>query len=164
MKAIITSRKHYVQFTQFTVSTATVNDQVVCRGAEMSTVNAAAECVEGSSIKAVFCEIWLVSGNNTIPGASFVMTIEKAPANIGGPTFSQMTTLDAYSNKKNILYSTQGLVGIANSNPTPLFRQWIKIPKGKQRMGLNDRIRVSIASIGGQDLVGCGLYTFKSYN
>ncbi len=115
-------------------------------------------------LKAIFVEIWLISAANTVPSATFVLMCEKAESAAPAPTFTNMTTLDSYANKKNVFYTTQGLVAIANSNPSPLIRTWIKVPKSKGRFGLDDRFRVNIAAIGGQNLVGCGLTIYKSYS
>ncbi len=78
-------------------------------------------------------------------------------------TLAQSQNLGAYPNKKNILYTTQGILADANDGgPTiPLIRGWIKIPKGKQRMGLDDRIVVNITAVGALRL--CGISTFKEY-
>ncbi len=92
------------------------------------------------------------------------MTIEKAVSGIIAPTFTNMTTLDSYANKKNVLFTTQGILGENSANPTPVFRGWIKIPRGKQRFGLDDRLRLNIAAIGAADIIGCGLTVYKSYN
>ncbi len=161
MRAPIVSRKHYVQFTQFIVASATVTDHVVAQAVAIQNVNTAPEVVEGSVVKAVFLEVWLLTNNTT--AGTFVLAVMKSPSNSPTPNFSEMATLDSYDNKKNILFVSQGVLAPNGGNPTPVLRQWIKIPKGKQRMGLTDRFRVVIASIGSQDIVGCAFYTYKSY-
>ncbi len=163
MRAPIVSRKHIVQHTQFTVASTAVASFIDIQGVAVQNVNTAQEVIEGSVVKAIYIEIWLITSEATPPGATFVMIVEKANASTSLPGFTNMTTLDAYPNKKNILYTTQGLVALNAGNPSPLLRQWIKIPKGKQRFGLDDRLRINIAAIGANDLVGCGLSIFKSY-
>ncbi len=162
MRAPIVSRKHYVQFTQFITSSASVTDHVIAQGVAIQNVNTASEVTEGSVVKAIFLEVWLLTNNTT--AGTFVCAVMKSPVNSQAPTFSEMTTLDAFENKKNILFVSQGVLAPNGGNPTPVLRQWIKIPKGKQRIGLTDRLRVVIAAIGSQDTVGCAFYTYKSYS
>ncbi len=162
MKPLIHSTKHYVQFTQFTVTTATVTEQILANAVAVTNKNISIEVEEGSSIKAVFIELWLLSFNSTAE-ATYVVTVEKTQSDLAVPSLSDMTTLFAYDNKKNILFTSQGLLGEKTTNPTPVLRQWLKIPKGKQRMGLGDQIRVNIAAIGAQDVLGCSFSTYKEY-
>lgn len=161
MLAPISSIKHYVQFTEFNVASATVSTKVL--------VNAVAapanpeDCKEGSVVKAVFIELWLLADTNAV--SSFVCTVDKAVGTQAVPSFTNMTTLNSYNNKKNILFTSQGLLGENGStNPTPVLRQWIKIPKGKQRQGLSDEIRLNIAAIGATQITGCSFATYKEYN
>ncbi len=162
MKPPIISRKHYVQFTEFSVPTLTVTEQIHAQGEPVQTTNLNFEVTEGSVVKAVFVELWLVS--DTAGTGSFVVIYEKAPGNQAAPTLTEMTTLDSYANKKNILFTSQGILAVEGTgNPTPVLRQWIKIPKGKQRIGLDDQIRLSIAAIGAPNLKGCSFATYKEY-
>ncbi len=163
MKAPIVSRKHIVQHTQFTTASLTVTtfEDVIARAVQ--DVNAPNEVVEGSVIKNVYIEIWLISDSLANPSATFVMFVEKATGQSANPTISDMTTLDAYRNKKNILYTTQGLLPEEQGNPVPLLRQWIKVPKSKQRFGLDDRFKINIGAIGAEAILGCGMSIYKSY-
>ncbi len=164
MKPVISSRKHIVQHTQFTVASAAVVSHIIVSAIETSAVNASHEVIEGTVIKAVYIERWLFTSEDTGVGASFVFIIEKAPADSVDPSFTNMGLLDSYPNKKNILFTSQGLLGLASTNPTPVIRQWIKIPKGKQRFGLGDKLKIHIAAIGANDVVGCGLGIYKGYS
>ncbi len=162
MKAPIVSKKHIVQFTEFNVLTATVTGHEFVKGAAVSGVDTPSEVVEGQIVKAIYLEYWFTGqGSNT---ASFVAILEKVASNPSVPSLSEMTTLDSYNNKKNILYTTQGLVASSNDNPTPIFRGWFKIPRGKQRFGLSDVLRVNIAAIGAEGISGCGFGTYKAYS
>ncbi len=161
MKSPIVSTKHIVQHTQFAVASAAVVTFTEAEGLHIVDVNNQNEVIEGSIIKAVYVEIWLLS--STANPASFVMILEKSPANNNNPTFTNMTTLNSYENKKNVLYITQGLVAEQTGNPTPVFRGWIKIPKGKQRFGYKDEFKVSIAGIGSDSMTGCGMSIYKDY-
>ncbi len=76
-----------------------------------------------------------------------------------------MTALGTFDNKKNILYTTQGLApndGVGQ--PVAVIRQWFKIPKSKQRFGLGDKIRLAIASRGDGVITYCGFATYKEYS
>ncbi len=161
MKAPIKSTKHVVQHTQTTVATAAVVSFVDVNARVLLSVNSADDVIEGSVVKAVYVELWLLS--STLNNGSLVIIFEKAAGGQPSITFTQMTTLNNYPNKKNVLYTTQGLVGENTSNPVPFFRGWIKIPKGKQRFGLNDQFRISIANIGADSILACGLTIYKSY-
>ena len=162
MKAPISTRKHYVQFTEFNVPSLTVTEQVHAKGTPVQTTNLASEVIEGSVVKAVFVELWLTTDGSE--SGTFVVIFEKANQDASAPSLSEMTTLDSYTNKKNILFTSQGiLAGEGSGNPTPVLRQWIKIPKGKQRIGLDDQLRINIASIGAAQLVGCSFATYKEY-
>jgi len=161
MKSPINSRKHIVQHTTTQVLTATVDTKSEINAVALQDVNLAQEVVEGTVVKAIFIERWL---SGTFNVGSFVMMVEKSVAGQPVPTFTNMTTLDAYPNKKNILYTTQGLIPEDNGNPIPVMRQWLKIPKGKQRFGLNDKLRVVIAAIGAESVQYCGLTIYKSYS
>ncbi len=78
-------------------------------------------------------------------------------------TYAQSLNLGAYPNKKNILYTTQGVIGGRDTQAIPVMRQWLLIPKGKQRMGLADKVEVTIASTG-TAMQRCGIFTFKEYS
>ncbi len=163
MKPPINSIKHIVQHTQTTVASASVTSLADAKGrAFQSSVNSADDIVQGTVIKAIYIELWIL-GNSTAE-TSFVIMFEKSPGGQADPTFTEMSTLDAYPNKKNVLYCTQGLVGDNATNAVPVYRGWIKIPKGKQRFGLNDDFKINIASLGATGVDFCGLTIYKGYN
>ncbi len=117
----------------------------------------------GAVVKAVYVEMWYM-GSGTQPVFQ-VSTLEKLSGGAPFMEFTDANTLNAYPNKKNILYLTQGLVGDANSNPIPIFRGWFKIPKGKQRIGIGDQIVFNVNAFGeaDQDIEVCGQFTYKEY-
>ncbi len=163
MRAPIVSRKHIVQHTQTVLASAAVTSLRDVVAVPIQDVNSSSEVVEGSVIKAIYIELWCNGNTGIEPSTSLVIMVEKAPNGIDNPTFTNMTTLDAYENKKNILYTTQGITSSNTGNPTPFVRQWIKIPKGKQRFGLRDEFRINVATIGAEALSFCGLTIYKSY-
>ncbi len=144
----------------YTIATATVRTDTDISGVPLADETAGNEVTEGSIVKAIFIEVWL-SGEFNL--GSFVLMVEKSGQGNLNPSFTELTTLDAYQNKKNILFVSQGLLGEDNQNPTPVLRQWLKIPKGKQRFGLRDQIRINIAAIGAEAVKGCGFVVYKSY-
>ncbi len=80
-------------------------------------------------------------------------------------TTAQMAALHDYDNKKNILFTSQALSPIDESMMIPVMRGWYKIPKGKQRMGLGDQLKISIRNNNATaiDVNFCGLVIYKEY-
>ncbi len=160
MKAPIHSTKHYVQNSLGTTIAGAVLATTIATSVAVQDKNSVAEVVEGSTIKAVYVEDW-VRTNDTSPG-SFVYIIAKFPNGVNDPTAAEMAALHTWDNKKNILYTTQALSNINTSQAIPMYKDWIKIPKGKQRMGLGDKIKtVFLAQALDQNT--CGFKTYKEY-
>lgn len=159
MRAPINARKHYVQTTLVTNDTAgSITQEIIVSGVAALSVNLPEEVTEGSLVKAIYFEYWVAS--NDASASTTVMTIQKY-SNSPVMTYAQSIALDTYGNKKNVFFVSQGITG-DNEHPLPLVRGWIKIPKGKQRIGLNDKIRISFSNIS-STLSYCGFATFKSY-
>ncbi len=159
MKPIIHSTKHYVQQSRSQVGTVQLQALDIIRSVESTIANAVDEVAEGATVKAVYVEMWIL---DTAADGSFVITLEKRPGSGVIQTFAQSNALGTYKNKKNIFYTTQGLSpnnGVGN--PVPIIRQWFKIPKGKQRFGLEDRLVLNITNNGLNDLEFCGFFLYK---
>ncbi len=159
MKPVIHSQKHYVQQSRSQVATVSTTALDIILAVEGTVANQPDEVIEGAVIKAVFVEMWILDSSNA---GSFVITLEKLNASIAPPAFANMNALGTWKNKKNILYTTQGLSpndGVGN--PVPIIRQWFKIPKGKQRFGLSDELVLNICNNGANDLEFCGFFTYK---
>ncbi len=153
--------KHYVHHTNAFTASAAVRGQapvVVVSGLPSS----AGETKEGSVIKAVFIEVWLQSQATTGDTCQFAFIIVKTPAGAANPTAAEMLNLGAYDNKKNILFTSQGVLGDLNTQAVPIHRDWVRIPKGKQRFGLGDRLVWMLAPIG-FGMQSCGISTYKEY-
>ena len=151
--------KHYVQQSRSEVATVATTSLDIIISTEGTVANLVDEVPEGSTIKAVFVEMWLVDSSND---GSFIVSLEKRPGGLGAITFANSNALGTYANKRNILYMTQGLSpnnGVGN--PVPIIRQWFKIPKGKQRFGLAERLVLNITNNGANDLEFCGFFTYK---
>ncbi len=164
MRAPINSIKHYVYQSIVEIVNGAILNIVIADAGVAPAAAASNDVLQGSVIKAIWCELWFVgneiSGNLT----SFNLTIEKIPSGLTPMTFVQSTNLGSYPNKKNILYTTQGNIGssIDGVNAVPLVRQFFLIPKGKQRMGLADQLMLNINSVGSNASV-CGIFTYKEY-
>jgi len=158
----IHSVKHYKQITRSTVATVARNTETLITAVEQTASNLENEVQEGSVIKAVYVELWLLSDGND--GADIV-TLVKASANLTGPNFTNMNSLFTYVEKKNILFTHQGLsANDGISAPIVVMRGWYKIPKSKQRFGLGDKLLLTIANLGVNTLNYCGFATYKEYS
>ncbi len=158
----INTVKHYVQTSIGVIATGVLESIPIVNAVVAPATGTSADVKEGSVVKAVYIERWL-SGNLLDQTTQFTLTVEKKREQEPVMTFAQSQNLGAYPNKKNILYTTQGVVNsIQSGAPTvPVIRQFMLIPKGKQRFGLDDQLVVNIAAI--VSLVRCGVATFKEY-
>ncbi len=162
MRPPIHSIKHYVQFPIDQISTGTRQSVALITSVLQTSANLATEVSEGSIVKAVYVELWLENQGNL--GESIVTVCKDTNTNVG-PTFGQMAALFAYANKKNVLFTHQGLTSNDGvSQPTNVLRGWIKIPKSKQRFGLGDTLTLSIANVSASDLNRCGMAIYKEYS
>ncbi len=160
MKPIIHSRKHIVQQTFTAVGTGTEVSEIIALAIE-GAPSVPNNVQEGASIKAIYVELWVLGSTQD---AFFTIILAKYPGGVNDATISEMAALHDWDNKKNIFYTTQGLApNESGANPVPIIRQWIPIPKGKQRMGLGDSWKLQIASRGAGDINYCGHDTFKEY-
>jgi len=160
MRSPIHSKKHYVQLTLSTVTTGSILNTPLVDSIEGSPTGNE-EVTEGALVKAIFVELWVIG---SVSNQFFTISIEKVPGAGNNMLFNESADLGGYVNKKNLFYVTQGLAsndGIAA--PVPVIRQWFKIPKGKQRMGLNDLVNLNISSRGSDDIIACGFATYKEY-
>jgi len=164
MQAPINSIKHLVGQTQTTIVAGAISNRVIASAVVAPASALSTDVIQGAIIKAVYIEMW-VQGNGAIGvSGAFNFTLEKIPANGPAMTFANSLNLTAYLNKKNILYTTQGLIASASvAQGVSVLRQWFAIPKGKQRMGLGDRLILNLSPIGGSDIQICGIYIYKEY-
>jgi len=163
MRAPIHAVKHYVQTSLTGVLGSAILNNAFVSTKEVTAATAVNNVVEGCIIKAVYIELWVLT-QETAAG-SFIFVVEKRPG-VGSPVVMNVTDMAAlgdYENKKNVLYTTQGLVGDQDTNPMVLFKGWLKIPKSKQRFGLADQLSWSLFAQGGIDLQICGFVTYKEY-
>ncbi len=160
MKPTINSSKHYTHHTLETIAAAAISTEEIIESVSVKDVNLGREVRDGAIVKAVYIERW-VRSQETSPG-SFVAILVKLPGGNAAVTAVDLANLHAYDNKKNILYTTQGLSNDGASNAMPIMRGWFKIPKGKQRMGLGDKL-VLVVLAQALALNTCGFTTYKEY-
>jgi len=157
---MVHSIKHYVQHSIATVTGGGVTALSISHAVAPDAVDLVNEVIEGCSIKAVYVELWIRSASTT--GSSGQMIIFKKGSDATNPSATEMAALGDWDNKKNILYTTMGLFNDVDADAIALFKGWIKIPKGKQRQGLNDQLVISIFSPT-VDAHVCGFVTYKEY-
>ncbi len=162
VRATINSVKHFVAATNSELSSGSTRETIlvnaIAKDAERTTT---ADVSEGAIVKAVHVEYWL-NGRGTMETTQFVVVLVKLPGGVARPNAADMLNLGSYPNKKNILYTTQGVLDQDNSQSVPIMRQWFKIPKGKQRFGLGDQLSLVLAPVG-QPIANCGITIYKEY-
>ncbi len=159
VRPMVHSKKHYVQTSLETVTAGVPNHNVLVSALENPT--SVEEITEGSTVKAIFIEYWIRSASLT--PASGQAIIYKESSDTTTPTATEMAALGDWDNKKNIFYTTMGLFNDADADAINIYKGWLKIPRGKQRFGLGDTLRISVFSPS-IDLHLCGFATFKEYN
>ncbi len=152
--------KHYVNIENNSVASGAVRNLQIIQGVGQTAVVNSGDVVEGSLVKAAYLELWFKSNSAAGTENKFQFVIEKVPANQDPITFAQMNNLMSYPNKKNVFFVSQGVTGDLTTNSIPVFRDWLMIPKGKQRFGLDDELFMSISATGAAADT-CGVSTFK---
>ena len=160
VRPMVHSTKHIVQYSIATVTGGAVVVNNLAHSVAVLSKNLTFEVEEGSSIKAVYLELWARAGSTT--PSSGQMIIYKKVGDSTNPSTTDMAALGNWDNKKNILYTTMGLFNDQDADATILFKGWIKIPKGKQRMGLGDAINFAVFTPT-IDLQICGFCVYKEY-
>ncbi len=160
VRPMVHSTKHYVQQSITTVTGGAVVNIVIATAVAVGDKNLVSEVEEGCSIKAVYLEYWVRAGSTTPSSGQAVFV--KLIGDSTGPTAVDMAALGDWDGKKNIFYTTMGLYNDQDADAIAVYKGWLKIPKGKQRMGLNDRLRFSIFTPT-IDLQICGFATYKEY-
>ncbi len=164
MRAVIHSKKHIQQISQATVAQAVVGHVTIATAIEGSSTTPD-QIVEGASLKACYVEFWVSADSATIVG-SYTVILYKDPGGLHAATTSQMAALHDYPNKKNIMFTAQGLLTPNDGGQVPVLRGWYKIPRGKQRFGLGDRLLLTIRNNNATaiDINFCGVAIYKEYN
>ncbi len=162
--APINTIKHYVHQTRATVNSGAILGIKVAESVVAPATANAFSVKEGSILKAVHLEYWACNSDDTLLIGQYEAVLEKVPSGQASITAAQIVNIGAYPNKKNILWTFQGLISPAiDGGPNiPIIRDWILIPKGKQRFGLSDELVLTFASTGSKGQV-CGLATYKEW-
>ncbi len=163
MRPIIKSKKHIFQISQATVGQAAVVSTVLA-DAEEATSTTPQGIEEGAIVKACYVEYWVSQDSASVVG-SYTVILMKVIAQSPTPTTTNMASLYDYPGKKNIFFTAQGLLTPNDGGQVPVLRGWYKIPKGKQRFGLNDKLIVAIRNNNATsiDINFCGLAVYKEY-
>jgi len=163
LRAVVKSKKHISQISQGTVAQALVVNEIILLAIE-STSTLPTRVEEGAIVKACYVEFWVSQDSASVVG-SYTVALFKEPGNSSAITTAQMAALHDYPNKKNILFTAQGLLTPNDGGQVPVLRGWYKIPKGKQRFGLGDSLILSIRNNNATaiDINFCGLAIFKEY-
>lgn len=162
VQATINSVKHFVTSSNTDLAGGSTREIVLVNAITKDAQRGfTSDVSEGAIVKAVHCELWL-NGRGSNTTVQFVAVLLKLPAGVARPDANDMVNLQAYPNKKNILYTTQGVLDEQGSQSIPIMRSWFKIPKGKQRFGLGDQLSVVILALGA-DMANCSIYIYKEY-
>ncbi len=163
MKAPIHSKKHIFQIAQSTVAQAAIVNNLIIEANE-SPSTSPQSIEEGAIVKACYVEFWVSQDSASVVGSYTVMLL-KNPGGNANPVAGDLAALHDYDNKKNILFTAQGLLTPNDGGQVPVLRGWYKIPKGKQRFGLKDRLQLTIRNnnVTAVDINFCGLAIFKEY-
>ncbi len=157
MRPRVNTRKHYIQWTITPVAVGTTVTENIVNAVDV--LVSKGDVVTGAIVSAVYIEIWIIGQSDSASG-NVLVSLYKQPGDGTILTQADHVDLDAYSNKKNVFYHTQGITNDGVANATPFIRQWFKLPKGKQRMGLGDRIRLAI-STQAEAVNYCGFALYK---
>ncbi len=160
MKSPIHSTKHIVQNSLFAVASGAINNATLITAVDVAAKNTVTEVEEGCLIKAIYVEFWF-TGDDAVAGTG-IFTLEKISSNGPSMTVAQAGALMDYPNKKNILFTQMGLMPPNTQYPMAVIKGWIKIPRGKQRFGLGDRLMLNMFAQS-DGLTGCGFAIYKEY-
>ncbi len=164
MLAPIVTVKHYGQY----ANTAVASGAATVRAIVTAVVNTAlpvqtTDVKEGSIIKAVYLEVWAKGTGAADADTQMNFAVYKNPGGQNTMTYTDTLNMMAYDNKKNIFFVSQGVIGgVGGGQSVPIIRQWIKIPKGKQRFGVKDSLQFIIGTTG-EAMQICGLAVYKEY-
>ncbi len=158
MRPTINTEKHVVQFSLFAVASGAITNLLLAVGKQTVAAATREEVREGSKIANVYIEMW-VSSDDAASG-SVIVTLERLTGGQGLMSTADSAALDSYDNKKHVLHTVMGLTPSNVQYPMAVLKGWFKIPKGMQRFGQEDQLRLNIH---GQSngISGCGFAIYK---
>ncbi len=162
MAAPLVTIKHMLNLENAQIASGAIRQHELVQAVAQTAVTNAQDVVEGSLVKTIYIEQWIKSFANAGEDTKFQAVLEKVPAGAASITFAQMNSLMGYVNKKNILFTSQGVIGDLTTQSLPIMREWYKIPKGKQRFGLGDVLSLTISATAAV-IQNCGLSIFKEW-
>ncbi len=165
MLAPIVSVKHFIAQTNALLTGGSLRNQVLVNAVAVGDAHSNTfDVTEGSVIKAVHLDFWVMNDGATDTNTQWTAILEKVVAGQAAATITNLLNLQAYDNKKNILHTFQGNLSAAvdGANSTTYLQGWFKIPKGKQRFGIGDSLVISATSVA-QNCVICGIAIYKEY-
>ncbi len=155
MRPTVNTRKHYVQFSLSAVASGALTGNLLIAAVAVPT--GATQVREGAKVTAVYIEMWIQTDDAAL--GSSIVTLEKLPGNATSMTAAESAALDSYDNKRNVLHTQMGLTPNNVTYPMASVKGWFKIPKGKQRFGLGERLRLNIhAQSNGLSFCGFAIY------
>ncbi len=161
-RVLINSIKHFVLESN-TAVTSGARKTIIVANCVVAPANAdTTQVKEGSAIRAIHLEYWIRGEGADGVDTQQNVYVEKVPAGATAMTYTQALNPMAYPNKRNIMFSSQGVLGDKTTAPIPILNGWMLVPKGKQRMALGDKWNVTVAATG-QSVGLCGKALFKEY-
>jgi len=156
MRPKVHTEKHLIQSSLGSVASGAIS--IITLADAVAVPSTSTNVREGSTISSVYIEMWVQSDDSSLGTA--IVTLEKLSGDMGGMTAAESALLNDYVNKKNVLHTRMGLIPNNVSYPMNVMGGWFKIPKGKQRFGLNDKL---VLNIHGQSngLSFCGTTIYK---
>jgi len=134
MRPVVNTEKHIVQTSLFAVGSGAIAQVHIANAVAVPT--ARQHVREGAKISSVYLEYWVTS-DDAAQGSS-IISLEKQSGNQTAMSTAESAAMNAYPNKKNVLHIQMGLNGPNTQYPMPAVKGWFKIPKSKQRFGLDD--------------------------
>ncbi len=160
----VVTTKHYVDQTNVALASGAIAVVSLIDGVARSTERTSTNMVdEGAVIKAIYIEWWLNGSGASGATTQFDFIVYKLPGVGTNPTAADLLNKQAWDNKKNILFTSHGNLGGVGNSSIPIIRQWLMIPKGKQRFGLNDRLQIALTTTG-EAFQHCGFSTYKEFD
>ncbi len=159
MRPVVNTEKHYLQVSLATVAAGAISNTKLIEAVAAPGATEPDEVREGAKISAVYIEMWIQTDDAAL--GSSIVTIEKlSGAANDNMTAAESASLNSYDNKKNIFFTQMGLTPNNVTFPMASVKGWFKIPKSKQRFGLQDRLMINVH---GQSngLNFCGFAIFK---
>ncbi len=156
MRPVVNTEKHYTQFSLATTAAGAITNITLVNA--VAAPSSGEEVREGAVISAVYIEMWVHSDDAA--SGTIITTLEKVGQGTASMNTTEAADLSAYANKKNVLHTQMGLIGNNVTYPMATIKGWFKIPKGKQRFGLSDRLNLNIFAQS-NGLSRCGFATYK---